>query len=91
MDLKFCIPLKHYNCNMKKIVREFFVQFEIFKFLKFKRISLNTYIFNVIKIPKYFFPHSISNISVNCKVSNSNIIWCERYKKEKLFVRGKKY
>jgi hypothetical protein len=27
---------------------------------------------------------------VNCKVSDSNIVWCERYKKEKLFVRGKK-
>jgi hypothetical protein len=38
---------------------------------------------------KVFFPHSISNISVNCKVSDSNIVWCERYKKEKSFVRGK--
>jgi hypothetical protein len=27
---------------------------------------------------------------VNCKVSDSNIVWCERYKTEKLFVRGKK-
>jgi hypothetical protein len=54
MDLKLCIPLKHYTCNMTKIVRNFFVQFEIFEFLKFKRISLSTYIFNVIKIQKYF-------------------------------------
>jgi hypothetical protein len=38
---------------------------------------------------KVFFPHSISNVSVNCKVSDSNIVWCERYKKEKLFVGGK--
>jgi hypothetical protein len=68
MDLKLCVPLKHYNCNMIKIVWDFFVQFEIFKFLKFKRISLNTYIFNVIKID------SISNVSMNCKVSDSNIV-----------------
>jgi hypothetical protein len=27
---------------------------------------------------------------VNCKVSDSNIVWCERYKKEKLFVKEKK-
>jgi hypothetical protein len=39
---------------MTKIVQDFFVQFENFEFLKFKRIYLNTYIFNVIKIPKYF-------------------------------------
>jgi hypothetical protein len=89
MDLKLYVPLKYYNCNMTKIVRDFFVQFEIFEFLKFKIISLNMYIFNAIKNTKVFFPHSISNISVNCKVSDSNIIWCERYKKEKLFVRGK--
>jgi hypothetical protein len=37
MDLKLCILLKHYNYNMKKIVREFFVQYEIFEFLKFKK------------------------------------------------------
>jgi hypothetical protein len=35
------------------------------------------------------FPHSISNVLVNCKVSDSNIVWCERYKKDKLFVREK--
>jgi hypothetical protein len=91
MDLKLCVPLKHYNYNMTKIVQDFFVQFELLEFLKFKRISLNTYIFNVIKIPKYFFPHSISNVSVNCKVSDSNIVWCERYKKEKLFITEKEY
>jgi hypothetical protein len=54
MDLKLCIPLKHYNQNMTKIVWNCFVQFEIFDFLKFKRISLNMYIFEIIKIPKYF-------------------------------------
>jgi hypothetical protein len=61
MDLKLCVPLKYYNCNMTKIVRDFFVQFELLEFLKFKRISLNTYIFNVIKIPKYF-SHILSQI-----------------------------
>jgi hypothetical protein len=54
MNLKLYVPSKHYNCNITKIVLDFFVQFEIFKFLKFKIISLNTYIFNVIKIQNYF-------------------------------------
>jgi hypothetical protein len=31
--------LKHYNCNMTKMVQDFFVHFEMFEFLKFKRIS----------------------------------------------------
>jgi hypothetical protein len=26
---------------------------------------------------------------MKCKVYDSNIVWCERYKKENLFVRGK--
>jgi hypothetical protein len=47
------------------------------------------YVFNFIKYIKVFFPHPISNVSENCKVLNSNILWCERYKKEKLFVRKK--
>jgi hypothetical protein len=37
MDLKLCVSLKDYNCNMTKIVQDFFVQFEIFEFLKFKK------------------------------------------------------
>jgi hypothetical protein len=39
-------------------------------------------------LPKYFFPRSISNFLVNCKVSDLNIVWCGRYKKEK-FIREK--
>jgi hypothetical protein len=45
------------------------------------------YIFNVIKIAKYF-SHVLSQ-TVNCKVLDSTIVWCERYKKEKKFVREK--
>jgi hypothetical protein len=41
------------------------------------------------KNSKIFFPNSISNISVNCQVLDSKVVWSERYKKEKLFERAK--
>jgi hypothetical protein len=72
---------------MTKIVQKFFVHFEIFEIQK--NFFKYTYIFNVVKNTAVFFPHSTSNVSVNCKVSDSNIVWCERYKKENLFVRRK--
>jgi hypothetical protein len=42
------------------------------------------------KNPEIFLPYSTSNISVNDKFSNPYVVFCERYKKEKLFEREKK-
>jgi hypothetical protein len=41
------------------------------------------------KNSEIIFPNSISNISVNCQVSDSKVVYSERYKKEKLFERAK--
>jgi hypothetical protein len=45
-----------------------------FWILKFKRISLGIYYIQCHKNTDVFFPHSTSNVSVNCKVSDSNIV-----------------
>jgi hypothetical protein len=89
MDLKLCVPLKHYNCNMTKIVRDFFVQFELLEFLKFKRIYLNTYIFNIIKIPKYF-SHILSQMFRWTAKFRIQILYGMRDTKKRSCLWGKK-
>jgi hypothetical protein len=73
---------------MGKIVQIFFVKFKIFKYLKFNKKYFKKYIY-CHKNPELFFPKSISNVSVNCQVSDSKVVQSERLKKEKLLERVK--
>jgi hypothetical protein len=46
--------------------------------------------FDAYKNLRIFFLYCFSNISVDCNFSNPFVVWCESYKKEKLFEMEKK-